>query len=337
MPRSGGPKKLTREELRILVKQHLERAGSTGLTREDLVAAIGPANTSLATVQRVLNDLRGETYEAPIVYSARDRRWRLEVPLPMPLEAPEQDDVLTAILAQTMLEPIIDAQLHSHFDKIVEDLDARMRSRVSPKGLPPRKAVTASISLSTRMKPGVLPRIHAACRRKVVRILYESPWQDGPDRAAWHEVEPWALRVHEGALYMRAWAREQQEARTFRLAQIDAVEELEEQPPAASRQAPPIDLWGDEESGFGIDSDRPGVAVIRFHGAVARWLASVKWHPDETNVWIEPDEVLERTVAYRSCRELARRLASLLDGIASIEPAELREEVQGLVARAQML
>ena len=30
---------------------------------------------------------------------------------------------------------------------------------------------------------------------------------------------------------------------------------------------------------------------------------------------------------YHSCRELARRLLSIVDGLESIEPAELREEV----------
>jgi predicted DNA-binding transcriptional regulator YafY len=47
--------------------------------------------------------------------------------------------------------------------------------------------------------------------------------------------------------------------------------------------------------------------------------------------------LLERTVAYRSCREMARRLASLLDGVESIAPAQLRDEVVRIVARAAEL
>lgn len=152
------------------------------------------------------------------------------------------------------------------------------------------------------------------------------------EAAAWQEIEPWELRVHDGAVYLRAWARGPAEARTFRLAHIEAVEDAE-----GSRRPPPSDVWGDESPAFGIDRDRPGTAVIRLRGPVARWVAHVVWHPGEQDVWLEPDELLERTVAYRSCRELARRLASVLDGIESIEPQQLREEVVGLVAPANAL
>lgn len=152
------------------------------------------------------------------------------------------------------------------------------------------------------------------------------------EAAAWQEIEPWELRVHDGAVYLRAWARGPAEARTFRLAHIEAVEDAE-----GSRRPPPSDVWGDESPAFGIDRDRPGTAVIRLRGAVARWVARIVWHPDEKDIWIEPGELLERTVAYRSCREMARRLASVLDGVESIAPVQLRDEVVRLVARAAEL
>jgi len=60
---------------------------------------------------------------------------------------------------------------------------------------------------------------------------------------------------------------------------------------------------------------------------VARWIANMVWDPGQEDKWIEPGELLERRVPYHSCRELARRLLSIVDGLESIEPAELREEV----------
>jgi hypothetical protein len=41
--------------------------------------------------------------------------------------------------------------------------------------------------------------------------------------------------------------------------------------------------------------------------------------------------VLERRLAYRSCRELARRIVSVIDGVVGVEPAELRDEVGRLL------
>ena len=77
--------------------------------------------------------------------------------------------------------------------------------------------------------------------------------------------------------------------------------------------------------------------MIRFRGGLARWIARIVWHPLQKDLWLEPDELLERTIPYRSCRELARRLASVIDVIESIEPRELCEEVFGLFARSKAM
>ena len=45
-------------------------------------------------------------------------------------------------------------------------------------------------------------------------------------------------------------------------------------------------------------------------------------------------ELLERHVPYRSCRELARRLVSIGDGLASVTPDELADEVRRIAEAA---
>ena len=64
-------------------------------------------------------------------------------------------------------------------------------------------------------------------------------------------------------------------------------------------------------------------------GTVARWVSRMQWDPAQQDRWVEARELLERTVPYHSCREFARRLLSIIDGLEMIEPAELREEVLG--------
>jgi predicted DNA-binding transcriptional regulator YafY len=167
-----------------------------------------------------------------------------------------------------------------------------------------------------------------------LRLLYASPWQPSSTPAAWHTVEPWSLRIHDGAWYLRAWAEDRRQPKTFRVADIQAAQDVDDGSAPASRRPPPADAWAEEKQAFGIDHDRPDVAVIRFRGAIARWVAPIAWHSAEENVWLEPGELLQRTIRYRSCRELARRLISMIDGIDSIEPAALRDEVAALGARA---
>ena len=81
---------------------------------------------------------------------------------------------------------------------------------------------------------------------------------------------------------------------------------------------------------FGIDEDRPDTAVLRIRGPLARWIAREKWHPNQVDTWLEPGELLERRVPYRSCRELARRLMTLGDALVSVEPETLHVAVVDL-------
>ena len=100
---------LPRRELAILILQHLERAPA-GLTKHDLLAAIGPANTSLPSIQRALDHLRSED-DANLHYDAQTHLWHLPTPLPLPLEAPAPGDVVAALTAQALAESIGDGEL----------------------------------------------------------------------------------------------------------------------------------------------------------------------------------------------------------------------------------
>lgn len=328
----GRRRGLGRALLEPAVLRALTDAGPDGLTKSEIVAVVG--NTSAVSVQRALVRLRG--HDAQIECSGVDRRWRLAAPFAMPLEIPEAEDVVAVLLARAILRPFADADLIARLDRIAEQLDDRLRRREGTGTASSPLSLSATLTLGTVVEPGVLRGLLLACRRRAVRIRYESPWKAPEHGRRTYEVEPWALRVHDGAVYLRAWRRDLGMARTFRVAQIDALEDVALGEGERLARVPPMPLvWGDEDPAFGIDRDRPGVAVLQFHGALARWVYRVQWHPSQVDHWIEPGEVLERRFAYRSCRELARRIASVFDGVGTIEPPALRQEVQTIVAGMQ--
>ncbi|HWB78862.1 MAG TPA: WYL domain-containing protein, partial [Nannocystaceae bacterium] len=326
---------LPRAEIRILIVQLLERAGTKGMSKRELLTAIGRTKTSAPTIQRALVELR-DTYDGCITYFGKAKRWRLDAPLAMPLEAPRPDDRLAVQMAKAILDSMADVALRERIGSIVADIDDRVRRLVPGSELPIHNAVTATLTLGTRTDPDIFRRLATACRRKTVRIRHASPWGPKPNVARWKEIEPWALHMHDGAVYVRGWAIGAKAPAKFRLADIQALEEVDDTV-ARPRHPVPADVWGDEREGYGIDSDRPGVAVIRLRGAVARWVSTIIWHPSEQDVWLEEGELLARTIPYRSCRELARRLVSVIDGIDSIEPRALFDEVIGLCAHATKL
>lgn len=319
--------------MKLALVHALRAAGPRGATKAELVATIG--NTSAVSVQRALTELRGETHEAPIECTGRDRRWRLLRPFGMPLDAPDREDLVAVLIAQAILEPLADGELKERIERLVVDLDERVR-RFAPEGalgsLPSRASVSATLTLGTPVGAGILRVLLATCRRRVLRILYDSPWKPPEEGRRTYDIEPWAVRVHDGAVYLRAWGREAEAPRTFRVAQIESVSELDVD--RCGRVPTNDQIWGDDHPAFGIDRDRPGTARIRLRGPVARWVAHVIWHPAQVDRWSEDCEghVLERTVKYRSCRELARRLASVIDAVVGVQPRELADELAALLA-----
>ncbi len=319
-------------EVRMAVVHLLRDAGDHGLTKAEIVARIG--NTSAPSVQRALDQLRSEDYEAKVEWFGRSRRWRLCAPLLLPFEAPDREDLLAVLIAQAILAPVADAELQARIEALVEHLDERVRSREPEsrkKELPQRSSLSGTLTLGTKIDASVLRVLVAACRRKVLRIGYASPWKPVEQAKRSYEIEPWAVRVADGAVYLRAWSRDASAPRTFRVAEVTEVEETDEV--CVARVPAAAEIWGEEDRAFGIDHDRGAVGVVRIRGAVARWVEHVVWHPAQVDRWIEDREVLERTIAYNSCREMARRIATVIDGVESIEPAELRDEVVGLMKK----
>jgi predicted DNA-binding transcriptional regulator YafY len=324
VPHRSAARHLPRPQVLLLVKHHLDRVGQLGITKLELLGAIGPHRTSLVTIQRALDDLRN-LYDAKLTCTGAERRWRLEAPLSLPLLAPESVHLFLMHVAQPMLDSLgLD---DGRMDGLVEGFDEQVRKTTSAKKLPTRKVVTSGPTRGGSLDYARFSRLVLACRRDVVRISYASPWKPAGTPPKWHALEPWALRLHDGAFYLRGWSRGPRGVRTFRVVDIRAVEELAADAELTPLHAVPADVWAEEKKAFGMDLDRPDVAVIRFRGGIARFVATDRWHPTERDAWFEDGEVLQRTIRYRSCRELARRLVALGDGIESIEPLALLEEV----------
>ena len=307
-----------------------------GATKDALCTNPFPdgAAVSKPTMQRALVWLRDEK-DAPIRFDRADGKWKLTAPdFTLPLLDPSQSDFEAVLFASALLEPLVDASLLKRLERLEEDMDLKVRERTSSrKGKPPiqlrRGALTATVTTGKPANLDLVTKIVHAIGKRPLKIRYKSPWADPDDAGREHEIEPWQLRIHDGALYLRAYSVTRQAPRSFRVAQIEHLLQL---PPRAPRaQIPPKpEIWGAADPAYGVDSDRPGVAIVRLRGAVARWAVMEQWHDEQEDTWIEDGQLLERRVAYRSCRELARRLASLGDGLVHVEPEELRAEVRQL-------
>ncbi|PRQ01340.1 helix-turn-helix transcriptional regulator [Enhygromyxa salina] len=324
---SDGPSELVKETARVLLR-HLREHGAA--TKEDLAKV---ADVSYPSIQRALTWLRDHC-DSPVEFDRAAGRWVLRDPhFTLPLTDPDPQDLSAVLFAEALLAPLADEEITSRLRRLAEQMDAEMRDRgrTPSEGTRPGTLV-ATLTTGSRTDPSVLSVLFGAIGKQVVQIRYASPWSSaGGSRI--HDVEPWQLRLHDGNMYLRAYSRTHKEPRSFRVAQIEATEVIAGLTPREAVPTPDK-IWGDHDPAFGIDEDRPGVAVLRIRAPVARWVHHNVWDPGQQDVWIEEGELLERRVAYRSCRELARRLLSLGDALESIAPDELREVV---LAHAQIL
>ena len=320
---SDGPSELVKETARKLLR-HL-REHKEGASKDELAKV---AEVSYPSIQRALTWLRDHC-DSPVEFDRGRGRWVLRDPhFTLPLTDPDAQDLSAVLFAEALLAPLADEEITARLRRLAEQMDAEIRDRggAASGGARPGTLV-ATLTTGSRTDPHVLSLLFQAMGKQVVQIRYASPWSsDGGARI--HDIEPWQLRLHDGNMYLRAYSRTHQEPRSFRVAQIAGAERIAG---LAPREAmPPLDkIWGDHDPAFGIDEDRPGVAVLRIRAPVARWVHHNVWDPGQEDEWIEHGELLERRVAYRSCRELARRLLSLGEAIESIEPEELRAAVLG--------
>jgi predicted DNA-binding transcriptional regulator YafY len=313
------------EEVAHELVRVLKDAGAEGLSKAQLASKV---SRSEMTVQRSLTWLRDQ-HDAPVDFSRATMAWSLNDPaFTLPLEDPDSDDLTAVVIAASMLQPLADEGLTSRINRLVEQMDARVRQAGERRGTIRSGAITTTASLASRIDPLIASTLLTNCRRGVVKIRYYSPWTDKEER---HEVEPWQARIHDGTMYLRAYCRDVSETRTFRVSEIRSAQVMDGVQPRGDLPAPE-EMWGAADPAYGIDHDRPGIAILKIRGPVARWVHSMQWHPSQRDVWIDEGELLERRVAYSSCREFARRVLMIIDAVESVEPAELREQVRANIS-----
>lgn len=319
---SAGPSELVKDTARTLLR-HL-RDHPEGATKEDLASVAGVSHPS---IQRALTWLR-DACDSPVEFDRAAGKWRLEDPLfTLPMTDPDPEDLSAVMFAEALLAPFADEEITSRLRRLAEQMDAEIRDR----GRSPARArpgsLVATLTTGSRTNPEVLAVLLRSTAKSVVQLRYASPWSpDGGARI--HDVEPWQLRLHDGNMYLRGYSRTHGEARSFRVAQIEAASIIEGLEPRETMPTPER-IWGDHDPAFGIDEDRPDTAVLRIQAPMARWVHHNLWDPGQEDRWIVEGQLLERRMAYRSCRELARRLLSLGDALVHVEPPALRDAVLG--------
>lgn len=238
------------------------------------------------------------------------------------------DEVLALRTALATLAPIGDAWVAG----ALRSLYAKGASGLTPEGrafcdLAWSSAIVTRGSVpATGPDADVVSTLEEAIQREErVRIQHASPGRLARPRI----VEPRALWLHEGALYLVAQLVPSREPRKFNVARISGAELLDDPfEPDAS-----FDPREYAARSFGVWHGEPATAVVDFAASVAHVVRERRHHASQV-VRELPDGGVRATWEVAGTAELVRWLAGFGGEVRVVGPQTLRQSLESLHRRA---
>jgi predicted DNA-binding transcriptional regulator YafY len=164
---------------------------------------------------------------------------------------------------------------------------------------------------------------HALLHQQSITISYRSTGRGAP---ASYRVDPYTLIFQKGGIYLLGYAQNRQALRTFAVERILAVE------PGKERFEIPEGFHAGQalEGAFGIVAEPPMEVRIRFSPGIAHAIRDRVWHGSQS-ITDEPDGGVLLSFRAGGKMEILSWLLSYGAHAELLEPAELREELAGMV------
>ncbi len=265
----GGP------TLRLLTLHRALQRAPEGRRAAELADELG---VSTRTVHRMLGSLEEFQLPLDVDEDGPERRWRLDPKgsqLPVPgFSAPE---ALAVLLAEQLVRPslggtVLGEPLRSAAEKIRAALDRGGGERLLRQA--GRQLALPGPHHDYRQRdPEIASLRRAIAERRTVQLRYRSRGRPLALRA----LDPYALVVHAGALYVVGRCHKRRAARTFLVDRIRAIHVTTR----AFTPDPAFRLDRFFQGAFGVFRGRPQRIRLRFAPAVADLAAERIWHESQ--------------------------------------------------------
>jgi predicted DNA-binding transcriptional regulator YafY len=227
------------------------------------------------------------------------------------------DEIHALLLMLHILDQIQPSFLRDQMKPFHDRLRAMTRAGAGPvDSIESRIELVAS---PTRLEsPAVLNTVvRATLARRRLRMKYESRSRGGA--LTEREVSPGRLIYYRNNWYLDAWCHHAAAVRRFAVDAMSKVEILA----AAAREIPA----GPGRTGYGIFSGAPvNEAVLRFAPAIAPWIRTSQWHPDQRLEDLPDGGVLLR-VPYSNDQEILMDVLRHGADVEVLAPESLRARI----------
>jgi proteasome accessory factor B len=310
---------------RLMRVARLLEGNPAGMRPKDIAERLG------MSVRNVYRDLKALELEVELPIWSEGGKWGVNADafLP-PLKLTLQEAMAVFLGARLMVRYAdkYDPDLASAFEKLAATLPEALRDRVARsldvlQDAPRDEAFSEHVRALTR----------AWAQHRVVEITYEGAAFEGrPGERSTRTVRPFliepSLQTH--ALYLIGWDEDRAGMRTFKIERIREVRVTQRtfEPPEGST------LEQDLRRGWDIIADQPATEVVlRFSPAVADRVGETTWHAlQQTERTADGGLVWRSTVS--GIIEIRLWVLSWGEDVEVLEPAELRDQVRGILRRA---
>lgn len=281
---------------------------------------------SYNTAQRTIDRLQHE-FGVPCTYDASKRGfYLLDKNYALPAKLPPGKDELTALLLARELLSSFDADdITKHLDGLWNQYAAAHPAMSRDLGALREVFSSDATTVCEIADAQAIRFVTDAVIGQDLRITYESPWSGAGEKT----FEGRILRVHfaDGALYILFLDKKARKL-TLNTGFIKTYQPLNYKVEIGNGNEQVSKLPGDENwlAGFGIWAGDDVVdVVVQIKAPASRYFASQRWHSSQEDIW--DGENLVRKLKSALSPELVRRVISLGEHLAAVEPVQLRNLV----------
>ncbi|MBE3574959.1 MAG: transcriptional regulator [Firmicutes bacterium] len=287
---------------------------------------------STRTVERDLQQLRG--YCAPVIYDRARRGYRYERPFQLPQFNISAGELAILLIGQRLLAEMAGTPFADAARTVIAKLPAMLGEQVS---FDPNTFISDEISFgvpAVRGDEGRLARhfnrlAEAIAHQRTVRLRY---YAASKDTTSEREVDPYHLRLTDGAWYLIGHCHLRNELRIFA---VDRILELTVTDRTFKRPADfSIDTY--LSLSWGIERGPERTVRVAFDAEQARWIRERVWHQGQRLTETGDGGVILE-VRVSGLESIKRWILSFGSHARVLEPAELaeavRREAEGILSR----
>jgi predicted DNA-binding transcriptional regulator YafY len=168
--------------------------------------------------------------------------------------------------------------------------------------------------------------IHDAIHeRKTLQFVYHPRDQTPAER----RVNPYAVHLHNGSLYVIGYCHMRKDIRTFVVDRMQKIKMTEN----SFTKPPDFSLESYLRHSFGMFREELVRVKVRFHKSLTRYLLERRWHPSQKNKKLK-DSSLELTFEIAGIKEIKTWILGFGSLAKVVEPASLMKEIKEDLGRA---